>query len=99
MTLWELSSELRVPISGPFATVGFCDASDVSDSIVDIRFARLHLSCGVGARYATPIGPIRFDAGYRIPGMQLLGQPDPIVPGTLIHGVPIAFQFGIGEAF
>lgn len=99
LTLWELSTELRIPITGPFSTVGFCDASDVSDTVGELRFLRTHLSCGLGARYATPIGPIRFDVGYRIPGMQLVGQADPVVPGTLFNAVPIALQFGIGEAF
>ena len=33
-------------------------------------FDRPHLSCGAGARYDTPVGPIRLDIGYRIPGAQ-----------------------------
>ena len=32
------------------------------------------LSCGVGARYDTPVGAIRLDAAYRIPGVQTLGS-------------------------
>ena len=32
-----------------------------------------HLSCGGGARYDTPVGPIRLDIGYRIPGLQYPG--------------------------
>ena len=43
--------------------------------------------------------PIRLDVGYRVPGVQFPGgatfeRP----PGTLL-GLPIAFAFGIGEAF
>ncbi|HVY46901.1 MAG TPA: BamA/TamA family outer membrane protein, partial [Minicystis sp.] len=101
-TLWEASLELRVPVSGPLGGALFCDASDVELAQVTFRFDRPHLACGLGARYATPIGPVRLDVGYRIPGLQLIGQPFDIAtqgdPGT-VFGAPIAFSFGIGEAF
>ena len=101
MSLWELSAELRFLVSGPLASALFCDTSDVSPKKLDLRFDYLHLSCGSGLRYATPVGPIRFDVGYRVPGMQILGKPDTEVdgePGT-IFGAPIAVSLGIGEAF
>lgn len=100
-TLWELSVEFRFPVQGDLASAVFCDASDVSAEKVDLRFYRLHLSCGSGIRYATPVGPIRADIGYRIPGMQILGSPDSAVEGNpgSIFGAPIAISLGIGEAF
>ncbi|MBI5534105.1 MAG: BamA/TamA family outer membrane protein [Deltaproteobacteria bacterium] len=101
MSLWELSIEFRFPISGPLTSALFCDTSDVSPRKVNLRFEYLHLSCGTGFRYATPVGPIRLDVGYRVPGMQVLGKPDSAVegiPGTIL-GVPIAVSIGIGEAF
>ena len=53
-------------------------------------------------RYDTPVGPLRVDVGYRIPGAQVMGEPiDPRIegdPGT-VFGVPIAVALGIGEAF
>jgi outer membrane protein insertion porin family/translocation and assembly module TamA len=98
VTLWEASTELRFPILLPLSGVSFCDASDVSAAIADIRLTRPHFSCGLGLRYGTPIGPVRLDAGYRIPGLQILGQPDPVVYGALIPSFPMALQFGIGEA-
>ena len=67
-TLWELSAEVRIIVAGPFSTAVFCDAADVSPFTLDIRLDRPHLSCGAGARYDTPVGPIRLDIGYRIPG-------------------------------
>ncbi len=101
LSLWEASIELRFPIQGPLGGAAFCDASDVSARRVDLRLDYPHLSCGLGVRYDTPIGPVRLDVGYRIPGMQVAAGTDPRIdaePGTL-GGVPIAFAFGIGEAF
>jgi outer membrane protein insertion porin family/translocation and assembly module TamA len=103
-TLWEASVEFRFHVAGPFEVATFCDASDVSSQRVDIRLDRPHLSCGAGARYETPVGPVRLDVGYRIPGAQYPGYGNPQVdslegiPGTIL-GVPIAIAFGIGESY
>jgi outer membrane protein insertion porin family/translocation and assembly module TamA len=70
LSLWEASAEVRVQISGPFEGATFCDTSDVSPRQLSLRPDRPHLSCGLGARYDTPVGPIRLDVGYRLPGMQ-----------------------------
>jgi outer membrane protein insertion porin family/translocation and assembly module TamA len=107
-TLWELSNEFRITIAGPFSTALFCDMSDVSPQLVDVRLNHLHMSCGLGARYDTPVGPIRLDIGYRIQPMQVLGFAseddasiaDPVEgrPPKLL-GAPIAVAIGIGEAY
>jgi outer membrane protein assembly factor BamA len=107
-TLWELSVELRAKVVGDFSGAVFCDSGDVSPHTADLRFTHLHLSCGLGARYDTPVGPIRLDVGYRIQPLQVIGfasedavvKADPtegVQPKLL--GVPIAIAFGIGEAF
>jgi outer membrane protein insertion porin family/translocation and assembly module TamA len=97
LTLWELSAEVRVPISPQFEEATFCDASDVEIGEVTYRFDQPHLSCGVGLRYLTPVGPVRLDVGYRIPGLNPApGSPDD--PGNVL-GLPIGVAFGIGEAF
>jgi len=103
-TLWEWSNELRIHVTGPFSTAVFCDMGDVSPNENDIRLGYLHLSCGVGVRYDTPVGPIRLDIGYRINGLQVLGkqsteqQAENGVQPTIL-GLPLAFDFGIGEAY
>lgn len=107
-TLWEASTEVRFDVAGPLGAAVFCDAGDVSAEETDFRFTHLHLSCGFGGRYDTPVGPIRLDIGYRIPFLQVLGYAneadvaahDP-TEGTQpqIFGVPLAISFGIGEAF
>lgn len=103
-TLWELSLEGRINISGPLSAVLFCDASDVAPQTAKIRLNRPHLSCGAGGRYDTPVGPVRLDIGYRIPGAQIIGEERTSQdrdPGNLfgVSGLPIAVSFGIGEAF
>lgn len=107
-TLWELSNEIRFQLTGPLSAAVFVDMSDVSPKPSDIRLTHLHLSTGVGARYETPVGPIRLDIGYRVQPLQVLGfrnetdvaQQDPLagLPPTLF-GVPLAIAFGIGEAY
>jgi outer membrane protein insertion porin family/translocation and assembly module TamA len=107
-TLWEASLEARFDIAGPFGAAIFCDAGDVSAEEADIRLTHLHVSCGGGARYDTPVGPIRLDIGYRIPFLQVLGyaneaevsahDPTEGVQPSIFY-VPLAISFGIGEAF
>jgi outer membrane protein assembly factor BamA len=110
-TLWEFSNEFRFQIKGPISAAVFCDMSDVSPQVADIRLSHLHLSCGIGARYDTPVGPIRLDIGYRIQPLQVLGYRNdvsvhnafptegdaPALPRIL--GVPLAIDIGIGEAY
>ena len=99
--MWEASVELRYAFSPTIEGATFCDTADVSPQRLDLRFARPHLSCGVGLRYDTPVGPFRLDVAYRLPGLQSLEptQPgDDGDPGT-IFGLPIAVAIGIGEAF
>jgi outer membrane protein insertion porin family/translocation and assembly module TamA len=111
-TLWEFQNELNATIQGPLSGAVFCDMSDVSPHEGDIRLSHLHLSCGLGAAYDTPVGPIRLDIGYRIPPLQVLGfknesdAQDPSKGGDRVNGlpptifgIPIAIAIGIGQAF
>jgi outer membrane protein assembly factor BamA len=101
LSIWESSIEMRFPIYGAIGGSVFCDASDVSPDRLSIRLNHPHLSCGPGLRYDTPIGPVRLDVGFRIPGAQVPAGTNPEVegnPGTF-YGVPMAFAFGIGEVF
>jgi outer membrane protein insertion porin family/translocation and assembly module TamA len=110
-TLWEASAEVRFDISGPLGAATFCDAGDAAPGQAQIRLTHLHLSCGAGGRYDTPVGAIRLDIAYRIPPLQVLGyaneeaaasaDPRNGVPPTLFgwNNVPVALSFGIGESF
>jgi outer membrane protein assembly factor BamA len=107
-TLWELQNEVRADISGPLSGTVFCDMGDVSPFETDIRLGHLHLSCGVGVAYDTPVGPIRADIGYRVQPLQVLGYKSEADAAAADHvngtqttllNVPIAIAVGIGEAF
>jgi outer membrane translocation and assembly module TamA len=106
-TLWEYSLELRFPISGPVNMVAFADASDVTRQVGHIRFNAPHLSVGPGLRYMTPVGALRLDIGYRVPGAQVFG--DSTLPveeggneiGTFLNvpWLPMNLNIALGEAF
>ncbi len=112
-TLWELSNELRFGLRGPLSGSAFCDMGDVSPHQYPdagaFRLDHLHLSCGAGIRYDTPVGPIRLDVGYRIPPLQVLGFKDErhAYQADATNGfqspffgtIPMAIAIGIGEAY
>ncbi len=107
-TLWEASAEVRFDLSGPLGIALFCDTGDVSPNVWDPRFSYLHMSCGAGARYDTPVGPIRLDLGYRVQPLQVIGYPNERAVFAAnptygdqprILGIPMTASFGIGEAF
>jgi len=97
-SLWEASAELRFPLLGPLRGAVFADTGDVSPYQLSLRWDRPHLSAGLGLRYATPIGPVRFDVGYRVPGLQAPPSADESPPAELF-GLPMAISIGIGEPF
>ncbi|HKO46817.1 MAG TPA: POTRA domain-containing protein [Polyangiaceae bacterium] len=102
LTLWEMSLELRVSLSKLSGVVFFVDASDVTRESASFRLNFPHLSAGSGFRLRTPIGAVRLDLGLRVPYMQQVGKPRLPAgegdPDTFL-GVPMAFHFGLGEAF
>jgi outer membrane protein assembly factor BamA len=102
LTLWEASLEVRFPIVGPLGANVFIDASDLTRDKGYIRFNVPHMSPGLGIRYATPIGPVRLDVGYRVPYLQKIGVKDlPPEEGntSTVFGAPIAVSFALGESF
>lgn len=97
LSLWEASLELRFPLAGPLGGALFSDLGDVAARRFTLRW-RPHFSVGIGLRYETPIGPVRLDVGYRVPGAQ-----GPVLQdegrSNELFGAPMAVAFGIGEAF
>jgi len=102
LTLWEMSVEARVVLSKLAGLVFFVDMSDVTREAASFRITYPHLSTGSGFRLRTPIGAVRFDLGLRVPYLQHLGEPGlPAGEGDpdTILGLPVAFHFGLGQAF
>lgn len=59
-----LNAEVRFPIYGPVRGVLFYDMGNLTVRSSDFGFRDFNHAIGTGLRIATPIGPIRFDAGY-----------------------------------
>jgi outer membrane protein assembly complex protein YaeT len=62
-----LNGELRVPVRNGVKLVGFADVGNVFKSMGDVAFGELRPALGLGFRYRSPVGPIRFDLGFKVP--------------------------------
>lgn len=63
--------EYRIPLPLNFGVVGFFDVGYI-DNDIDINHTNLlKASAGFGARYYTPIGPLRFDMGFPLMDPQI----------------------------
>ncbi len=60
LSLVEASVELRQRVSGPIGMAAFVDAGSVGTDQTP-EFSNVKVGAGMGLRYQTPIGPLRFD--------------------------------------
>ena len=92
--LLVLNSELRVRLTPAIGLVAFLDAGNVYDRVGHFDVGRLRSGAGFGVRYASPIGPIRVELGFKLGERHEFGCGDQ--PGleclTQLH-------FSIGQAF
>jgi outer membrane protein insertion porin family len=66
-----LNAEWRIPVTRWLSVAAFVDTGAVTPEVGDLDSATFKTGVGGGVRVNTPIGPLRFDAGYalnRIPG-------------------------------
>ena len=93
LSMIDGSAEIRVPLLGKFGAVGFFDYGNVWTGSSRFESGGIRRAIGPGLRYATPIGPARFDFGYQL---------NPI-EGLLVNGEPqkkrFRMHFSIGQAF
>ncbi len=68
----------------------FLDGADVTSERAQLDPWHLHWAVGAGLRYQTPVGPLRFDVGYRL-NRTGAGEPEP--------DTRFSFFLGLGEAF
>jgi outer membrane protein assembly complex protein YaeT len=92
-SLFAFSSEARASFTRTVGGVAFLDAGNVWAKLADADLSDLRYAAGLGLRYQTPVGPIRFDVGYQL---------NPI-PGLLVNGElqrrRWRIHFSIGQAF
>jgi outer membrane protein assembly complex protein YaeT len=92
-TMIAFSTELRTMFSANLGGVLFVDGGNVWESYNDVDLGDLRYAAGIGFRYQTPVGPIRFDWGYQL---------NPI-PGLIVNGEEQnrrwRLHFSIGQAF
>jgi outer membrane translocation and assembly module TamA len=85
-----LNAELRTPIWRNLGGVAFLDAGNVFRRVSDIDASLFRAAAGFGVRYKSPVGPVRFDVGFKLDDR----NPN---PGRAEQGY--AFHFSIGQAF
>lgn len=83
-----LNAELRVPLFGEVGAAFFADGGNVFERVTQIDFGELRGSVGFGVRYASPIGPLRLDLGFKLDRRET--DPD---------GRRYALHFSFGQAF
>jgi len=80
-----INLEYRFPIAGAFGGVLFLDSGNVWPDWRAIRLAEVKNGIGLGARYNSPIGPVRAGIGFKL---------------NREHGEPsYALFFNIGNPF
>jgi outer membrane protein insertion porin family len=60
------NGELRSPVRKGLQGVGFVDTGNVFAQAADIDLLALRTAVGFGFRYKSPVGPIRFDMGFKV---------------------------------
>jgi outer membrane protein assembly complex protein YaeT len=61
-----LNAELRVPVWKDLGAAFFVDAGNVFERVSHIDARDLRTAAGLGIRYRSPVGPLRFDVGFKL---------------------------------
>ncbi|MDP9360181.1 MAG: translocation/assembly module TamB domain-containing protein [Acidobacteriota bacterium] len=92
--LFIVNAEYRFPIAGAFGGQLFADAGNTFAE-TNIHFGDLKYGVGTGLRYISPVGPVRFDFGYKLK-RQILRYDE---NGNAVYERPFAYFITLGYAF
>ncbi len=92
--LFIVNAEYRFPIAGPIGAQLFVDAGNTFAE-ANVRFGDLKYGVGSGLRYLSPVGPVRFDLGYKLK-RQILRYDE---NGKAVLESPFAYFITLGYAF
>lgn len=84
-----LNAELRVPVWRDLGAAFFVDTGNVFERVTQIELAELRTAVGLGIRYRSPVGPLRFDVGFKLDRREFAGKRE----------ARQAFHFSFGHAF
>jgi translocation and assembly module TamA len=70
-SLLEFSTELRLRFTQSFGGVVFLDGGNAYASSIPHLTNKIYFGSGVGVRYYSPVGPIRFDVGVPLNGADI----------------------------
>ena len=93
-SLFIMNAEYRFPLAGAFGGTLFTDIGNVFDQ-TKIQFGSLRYGVGTGVRYLSPVGPVRFDLGYKL-NRRILRFDETGLP---IYEKPVAYFLTLGYAF
>jgi outer membrane protein insertion porin family len=94
-----LNGELRAPVRGGLQAVGFVDTGQVFQRVTKMDLGELRTAAGIGLRYKSPIGPIRFDLGFKLFGLQSFVVENPPAPPTRQEEGRMEWFVTFGQAF
>ena len=89
------NAEYRFPIFSSLGGAVFVDAGNVFANST-INLGDIRYGVGTGLRYLSPVGPLRFDVGYKLK-RQVIGTDTET--GRQIFERPFAYFITLGYAF
>ncbi|MBI5635126.1 MAG: outer membrane protein assembly factor BamA [Nitrospirae bacterium] len=91
--------ELRTDIGRSISLVPFLDFGNVWINITDLSPADIKYTVGLGLRYATPVGPLRVDYGYKLTRDDICVDRTAPLPPKCSPESRGEIHFSIGHAF
>jgi outer membrane translocation and assembly module TamA len=85
-----LNGEVRMAVWKDLGVVGFLDTGNVYSTVNNFSLGRLRAGAGFGLRYNSPVGPIRFDFGWKLGTLRTYGP---------VREDRFALHISIGQAF